>query len=89
MPKAVAYTLRFGRAGKRSVTKAEAERLARNSGMTLRDFILQALAREKDRLSGHHQTDDGPLNDDDFARISAIAPQEPPAGFRKVGRSLW
>ena len=47
-----AYTLRFGSAAEATITKEEAMTLARSRGMSLRAFMLAALADERERLLG-------------------------------------
>ena len=84
-----AYTLRFGGSSKSGITKDEAMALARAQNMTLRDFIMRAIAHEHERLKHSPLADDGPLTDEQIAWLRAQFPESFFKGEERLGPALW
>ena len=84
-----AYTLRFGSSPEAGMTKDQAMALARSQDVTLRELIMSALARERERLQGTPLADDGPLTEAQIAWLRAQFPESFLEGEEQLGPSLW
>ena len=84
-----AYTLRFETASDARITRDEAMALARSQDMSLREFIVSALVRERERLRETPLADDGPLTDEQIAWLRAQFPESQFEGEEQLGPSLW
>ena len=84
-----AYILRFENSSDAPITKREAMALARAQNMSLREFIVSALVRERERLRQTPLTDDGPLTDEQIAWLRAQFPESRFEGEEQLGPSLW
>ncbi len=84
-----AYTLRFGASPGAGMTKDQAMALARSQDVTLRELIMRALVRERERLQGTPLADDGPLTDAQMAWLRAQFPESFFEGEEQLGPSLW
>ena len=84
-----AYTLRFGASPDAGITKDEAMALARSRNMSLREFIMSALAHERERLRHTPAADDGPLTDEQIAWLKKQFPESFFEGEEQLGPSLW
>ena len=83
------YVLRFATEPDTAFTKDEAMALARSQGMSLRDFILNALAHERERIDQTQLTDDGPLSDKQIDWLRAQFPEGAFEGETRIGPALW
>ena len=84
-----AYTMRFGASPGAGMTKDQAMALARSQDVTLRELIMSALARERERLRETPLADDGPLTDAQIAWLRAQFPNSFFEGEEQLGPSLW
>ncbi len=84
-----AYTLRFATSPDARITRDEAMALARAQNMSLREFIVSALVRERERLRQAPLADDGPLTDEQIAWLRAEFPESRFEGEEQLGPSLW
>ncbi len=84
-----AYTMRFATSPDARITKDEAMALARAQNMSLREFIVSALVRERERLRQTPLADDGPLTDEQIAWLRAQFPENRFEGEEQLGPSLW
>ncbi len=84
-----AYTLRFATSPDARITKDEAMALARGQNISLREFILSALVRERERLRQTPLTDDGPLTDEQIAWLRAQFPDSLFEGEESLSTPLW
>ena len=83
------YVLRFATGSDTTITKHEAMALARSENMSLREFILNALARERDRVRHTPLADDGPLSDEQIDWLRAQFPEHAFEGEARIGPALW
>ena len=83
------YVLRFASETDSAFTKDEAMELARSQGMSLRDFILNALIHERERIDQTQLVDDGPLSDEQFAWLWAQFPEGSFEDEERIGPALW
>ena len=84
-----AYTLRFETSSVARITRDEAMHLARSQGISLRELILRALVRERERLGEATPADEGPLTDAQTASLRAQYPESYFAGEEPLGSPLW
>ena len=83
------YVLRFATEPDTTITKDEVMALARSQGMSIRDFILNALAHERERIDETQLTDDGPLTDEQFDWLWAQFPEGTFEDEARIGPALW
>ena len=83
------YSLRFSTSPGAGITKDEAMALARSQNMSLREFIVSALVRERQRLRETPLADDGPLTDEQIDWLRAQFPDDAFDGEERLGPSLW
>ncbi len=83
------YVLRFATEADSAFTKDEAMELARSQGMSLRDFILNALVHERERIDQTQLVDDWPLTDEQFAWLWAQFPEGTFEDEERIGPALW
>lgn len=83
------YVLRFATGPDTTITKNEVMALARSENMSLREFILNALARERDRVRHTQLADDGPLSDEQIDWLRAQFPEHAFEGEVRIGPALW
>ena len=84
-----AYTLRFETASDARISRDEAMALARSQDMSLREFIVSALVRERERLRETPIADDGPLTDEQIAWLRTQFPDSQFTGEEPLGPPLW
>ena len=84
-----AYTLRFATSPDARITRDEAMALARAQNMSLRELIVSALVRERERLRQTPLADDGPLTDEQIAWLRDQFPESQFEGEEQLGPSLW
>ena len=83
------YVLRFATGPDTTITKDEVMALARSENMSLRDFILNALVHERDRVRHTPLADDGPLSDEQIDWLRAQFPESVFEGETRLGPALW
>ena len=83
------YMLRFSTGPNTTITKDEVMALARSEDMSLRDFILNALAHERDRVRHTPLADDGPLSSEQFDWLWAQFPEGTFEDEKPIGPALW
>ena len=83
------YVLRFATGSDTTITKDEVMALARSENISLREFILNALARERDRVRHAPLADDGPLSDEQIDWLRSQFPDSDFEGELRVGPALW
>ncbi len=83
------YVLRFAAGPDTAITKDEVMALARSQNMSLRDFILNALIHERERVSQTPLADDGPLSDEQIDWIRAQFSDSAFEGETRIGPALW
>lgn len=83
------YVLRFATGSDTAITKGEAMALARSENMSLREFILNALVHERDRVCHTPLADDGPLSDEQIDWLRAQFPESVFEGETRIGPALW
>ena len=82
------YLLRFTSGSKSVISKEEVMALARSENMTMRDFILNALIRERERIRQTPVADDGPLSDEQIDWLRAQFPESAFEGEKRIGYAL-
>ena len=83
------YVLRFASGSDSAISKDEVMALARSENMTLREFILNALLHERERIRQTPMADDGPLSDKQIDWLRAQFPESAYEGETRIGPALW
>ena len=83
------YVLRFAAGSDTTITKDEVMALARSQDMSLRDFILNALIHERERIDQTQLVDDGPLSDKQIDWLRAQFPEDAFEDEERIGPALW
>ncbi len=82
------YVPRFATGPHATIAKDEVMALARSENMSLREFILNALAHERDGVRHTTLADDGPLSDEQIDWLRGQFPESVFEGETRIGPAL-